>query len=117
MTDRQHDPKGRVQPDYDELQAKRYGRQVRDWIQYRDEVLAGDPDSVVPSEAAAAILGLRLQDLVSAMDDGRLGYKEIDGERIIRVADLQVAFEKDQRRRQEFADGWSQLQAKLDWDE
>lgn len=117
MTDGQDDRQDREQPDYDELQAKRYGRLVQASIQFREEVLGGDPSSPVSPEAAAAILGLRVQDLTFAMDDGRLGYIEVDGERIVRVSDLRAAFEEDQRRRQQFADGWSQLQARLDWDE
>jgi hypothetical protein len=115
MTDGQDDPKGRVPPDYDELQAKRYGRQVRDWIQYRDEVLAGDPESTVPLEAAAAVLSLQINDIQPATGNGQLGFIEVDGERVVRLADLQAAYAEDSRRRKEFADGWMQLRA--DWDD
>lgn len=117
MSDGPGDRINRPQPDFDELQAKRYGRLVQASRRFREEVLARNPESAVSPEAAAAILGLRVQDLASAMDDGRLGYVEVDGDRIIRVSDLRAAFDEDQRRRQEFADGWSQLQSKLDWDE
>lgn len=104
-------------PPFDELKSKRFGRHVREAIRFREEMLSRDPDSAVAPEAAAAILGWRTEDIDSAMDEGRLGFVEVDGERIIRVLDLQAAFDEEHRRHQEFADDWMRLSALLDFEE
>lgn len=104
-------------PAFDELKSKRFGRHVRDWIRFRDEVLAGDPESPVSVETAAAILDLKSGDIEQAMDDGRLGFIEVEGERVIRVTDLRAAYDEETRRLEEAARGFTQLNAPFGWEE
>lgn len=113
----QADDQNHPQPEYDELAAKQFGHDLRRAIAFREEVFSRDPESAVDPGDAAAVLGLQGEQLAKAIDEGRLGVVEINGERIIRVADLRAAFEEETRRREEFARGWTQLRAELDWDE
>jgi hypothetical protein len=114
MTDGQGNRR-RNPPPFDELKSKRFGRHVGDATRFRKEVLSRDPDSAVSHEEAATILGIQVSEVAPAMDDERLGFIEVSGERIIRVADLQSALHKEAHKRQEAADGWMRLRA--DWDD
>lgn len=117
MTDGHENTGTQAPADRDELAAKQYGRDLRQAISFREEVFARDQESVVTRTDAAVVLGLRESELERAIDEGRLRVTDVDGERIIRVADLQMAFNDETRRREEFAKGWTQLRAKFDWDE
>lgn len=111
------DDQSRLPPEYDELAAKQFARDVRRAVAFREEVFSRDPESAVEPGDAAAVLGLQDEQLAKAIDEGRLGVVEVNGERIIRVADLRAAFDEETRRMEEAAKGWTQLQAELDWDE
>lgn len=113
----QADDQNHPQPEYDELAAKQFARDLRRAIAFREEVFSRDPKSAVDPDDAAAVLGLQHEQLAKAIDEGRLGVVEVNGERVIRVADLRAAFEEETRRREEFAKVWTQLRADLDWEE
>lgn len=104
-------------PPFDEVTSKRFGRRVQRWIRFRDEVLSRDPESIVDSATAAAILDVRAEDLPVEMDEGRLGFVEIEGQRVIRVADLCAAYDAEVRRLEEAAKGFTQLNGQFGWDE
>lgn len=104
-------------PPFDELKSKRFGRRVRRSMEFREEVLSRDPESIVAAATAAAILSLQVDDLPVEMDEGRLGFVEVEGRRIIRVADLRAAYEAQTRRLEEDAKGFSQLNGQFGWDE
>lgn len=104
-------------PPFDELQSKRFGRQVQRWVAFRDEVLSRDPESIVDPATAAAILDLHVDDLPTEMDKGRLGSVEVEGQRIIRVADLMTAYEAETQGLEEAAKGFTQLNGQFGWDE
>lgn len=113
MTDRQHQP----QSNRDELAAKQFGRDVRRAIEFREQVFSRDPESAVGPAEAAAVLGLQDEQLTAAIEDGWLRVVEIDGEQVIRVADLRAAFDDQSRRMEEAAKGWTELQGQFGWDE
>lgn len=117
MTENESDGPTPSRPPLDEVQDKRIGRVVRRSIEFREEVFSRGPDSIVQPDTAAAILGLRAEELTAEMDEGRLGYAEVDGQRVIRVADLQAAFDQGTARLDDFSKGWTELRSKLDWDE
>ncbi|MBO0810525.1 MAG: hypothetical protein J2P23_00605 [Microlunatus sp.] len=117
MTEEQHGDPSPPRPPFDEVKSKRIGRRVQRAVDFREEVFARDPESVVEPQEAAAILGVQLEDLQTQVDQGRLGSDGADGNRIIRVTDLRAAFEEDHRRREEFAEDWIRLRSQLDWDE
>lgn len=101
----------------DELAAKQFGRDVRRAIKFREQVFSRDPESAVAPADAAAVLGLQDEQLAAAIDDGWLRVVDIDGEQVIRVADLQAAFDEQTRRMEEAAKAWTQLQGQFGWDE
>jgi len=117
MTDGPDETAKHPAPEHDELAAKQFVRDLDHVTAYRNEVLSRDPESGVDPGVAAAVLGLRDDELDSAIKDGRLRVVNRDGARVVRVADLQEAFDDETRRRTEFAKGWTQLRANLDWDE
>jgi len=117
MTDEQGGNHTAPQPSPDELATKHFARDLRRAIAFREEVFARDPESAVQPSDAAAVLGLMDSELERAIDEGRLRVVDVEGQRIIRVVDLQAAFEDETRRREEFAKDWTELRAKLDWDE
>lgn len=113
MTDRQDQP----QSNRDELAAKQFGRDVRRAIEFREQVFSRDPESAVGPAEAAAVLGLQDEQLTAAIEDGWLRVVEIDGEQVVRVADLRAAFDDQSRRMGEAAKGWTALQGQFGWDE
>lgn len=117
MTDGQHEDEQRPQPNFDELESKRFGRLVRRATQYREELFSRDPDSPVELNEAAAILDLDVEEVTAEMDAGELGFIEVRGERIVRVADVRARFERDTQRLKDFAESWTRLRSELDWDE
>lgn len=104
-------------PPFDEVASKRFGRQVRRSVDFREEVLSRDPASVVDPAAAAAVLGIQVDDLSVEMDEGRLGYVQVDGERVIRVVDLRAAYDNETRRLGEASKGFTELNAPFGWEE
>jgi len=114
--DHEEDTAPAAQP-FDELTSKRFGREVQHAAQFRDEVLSRDPNSVVDPVEVAAVLDLGIEDLAEEMDHGRLGFAEVDGERIIRVRDLRKAYAEQTARLQEAAKEFIRLNGQFGWEE
>lgn len=106
-----------IPPPFDELKSKRFGRRVRRSMEFREEMFSRDPESIVDPADAAAILSVQVEDLPVEMDEGRLGFVEAHGQRIIRVADLRAAYDAETRRLEEAAKGFTQLNGQFGWDE